>query len=67
MNKEKYLKQMLICTVIGALMAIILCMLVPDLARGMEMFIYFLLYWIMFSEVAWQVIDLFDYIRGGKE
>lgn len=67
MSKERYLEQMLICIVIGALVAIILCVLVPDLARGMEMVIYFLIYWAMAAVGAWELLDLVDYLRGEGE
>ena len=67
MNRERNLEQMLICTVVGAVVSIILCMMVPDIAKGMEMVIYFLLYWIMMSIGAWEVIDLVDYLRRGEE
>lgn len=65
MKREKYLEEALISVVVGTLIALLLIMTVPDLQRGAEMVIYFMLYWLIGTVATWQVIDLAQMLKAG--
>jgi hypothetical protein len=57
---------MLISVVLGVVIALMLVMTVPDLQKGAEMLIYFLLYWMIGIVGTAQIIDLLHTIQEGE-
>lgn len=65
MKREQSLRECLISTAAGAAIAAVLCAVLPDIERGLEMITFFLVFWFLGTYGTWTVIDIrdrFDYV-----
>ena len=60
MTREQSLRECLVSTAIGAAIAAILCAVLPDIERGLEMITFFLVFWFLGTYGTWTVIDIKD-------
>ena len=62
--REKYLEELLISTVIGAIAAYLACILLPGMHRADVMsVVVFLVFWVLGITATWHVISLVQWIR----
>lgn len=59
-KREKNLREFLISTVAGAFVAAVLCAVLPEIERGLEMITFYLVFWVVGIMCVWTVIDLRD-------
>lgn len=59
-KREKNLREFLISTVAGAFVAAVLCAVLPEIERGLEMITFFLAFWFLGIYGTWTVIDIRD-------
>lgn len=64
---EKYLRELVVSMGIGGLIAFALCMMVPGLKPGLEMFVYYVLYWAAGILGVWTVIDIAEHMKGAND
>ena len=61
--REKYLEEMSISIAIGALLAIVLCNILPGIDKGLDFVTLFLLFWLGGTAWSWQMIAAVQWIR----
>lgn len=61
--REKYLEELLISTIIGALLAVLLCNTLPAIGRGIDFLSLFVIFWIGATAWTWQAIAFGQWIR----
>ena len=59
-KREKNLREFLVSTVAGAFVAAVLCAVLPEIERGLEMITFYLVFWVVGIMCVWTVIDLRD-------
>ena len=65
--REKYLEELLISTIIGAVAAYLACILLPGMRLADVMsVVVFLVFWILGITLTWHVISLGQWIRRKK-
>lgn len=57
-KREKNLREFLVSTVAGAFVAAVLCAVLPEIERGLEMITFYLVFWVVGIMCVWTVIDL---------
>ena len=60
MKREQCLKEFLVSTAAGAFISAVLCAVLPEIERGLEMITFYLVFWVVGIMCAWTVIDLRD-------
>lgn len=59
-KRERNLREFLVSTVAGAFDAAVLCAVLPEIERGLEMITFYLVFWVVGIMCVWTVIDLRD-------
>ena len=59
-KRERNLREFLVSTVAGAFVAAVLCAVLPEIERGLEMITFYLVFWVVGIMCVWTVIDLRD-------
>lgn len=62
---EQCLFEMLVSVAMGAVLAALLCLVLPGIDKSAT-FAYFLLFWIVSAIGTWTVIDIADRRRSGR-
>lgn len=59
-KREQNLREFLVSAVAGAFISAVLCAVLPEIERGLEMITFYLVFWVVGIMCVWTVIDLRD-------
>ena len=66
-KREQYLAEFIFSLMVGAILAITLCVILPEIKSKTDIFMLYFPFWFCGTVVCWEVIDAIDVIKQERK